>query len=116
MVQRTAGNHWLQRHAIQEFHGYEGTAVLLANVVDRADVGVIQCGCGLGFALKTGECLRVTGNLLRQELEGDEAMQPRVLSLIDDAHTPSTEFLDDAVVRDGLAYHFERDSALGRQS
>jgi hypothetical protein len=33
------------------------------------------------FALKTGECLRVTGNLLRQELEGDETTQPRVLTL-----------------------------------
>src|SRR6266849_26402 len=105
MVQRTAGNHWLQRHAIQEFHGYEGTAVLLANVVNRADVGMVQCGCGLGFALKTGECLRVTGNLLGQELEGDEAMQPRILGLVDNTHTASAELLDDAVVRNGLADH-----------
>src|SRR5713101_1012562 len=105
MVQRTAGNHWLQRHAIQEFHGYEGTAVLLANVVNRADVGMVQCGCGLGFALKTGECLRVTGNLLGQELEGDEAMQPRILGLVDNTHTASAQLLDDAVVRNGLADH-----------
>src|SRR5216683_591699 len=106
MVQRTAGNHWLQRHAIQEFHGYEGTAVLLANVVNRADVGMVQCGCGLGFALKTGECLRVTGNLLGQELEGDEAMQPRVLSLVNHTHPATTHLLNDAVVRDGLADHW----------
>jgi len=56
--------------------------------MDRADVGVVQCGCGLGFALKTGECLRVTGNLLRQELEGDETMQPRVLCFIDTTPIP----------------------------
>jgi hypothetical protein len=39
-------------------------AILLANVVYGADVGVIQRGRGLGFALKTGECLRVAGNFL----------------------------------------------------
>src|ERR1700747_1423941 len=95
----------LQRHPVQKLHGDERLSNLLADVVDRADVRVIECGRGLRFALKTGECLRVTGNLLRQELKGDEAMQPSVLSLVNDAHTPTTELLDDAVVRDGLADH-----------
>ena len=72
---------------------------------NRADVGVVQCRCGLGFALKTGECLRVSGNFLRQELEGDETMQPRVFSFVDDAHPAAAQLLDDAVVRDGLADH-----------
>ena len=82
-----------------------GLPVLLANFINRADVGMVQCGCGLGLALKTGECLRVTGDLLGQELEGDEAMQRRVLGLVDDAHPAAPELLDDAVVRDGLADH-----------
>src|SRR5438445_9251391 len=93
----------LQCYAVQKLHGYKSMPILLANVVDRAYIRVIQCGRGLGFALKTGECLRVTGNFLWQELEGDEAMQPRVFGLIDDAHAPAAEFLDDAVVRNGLA-------------
>jgi hypothetical protein len=66
---------------------------------------MVQSRCRLGFALKAGECLRVTGNLPRQELEGDEAMKPRVLGFVDDAHAAAAEFLDDAVVRDGLADH-----------
>ena len=95
----------LQRRAVQKLHGDERLAVLLANVINRADVGVVQCGCSLRLALKTGERLRVTGHFLRQELERDEAMQPRVLSFIDHTHAATTELLDDAVVRDGLADH-----------
>jgi len=38
----------------------------------------------------------------RQEFQTHSAMEPRVLSLINDAHS-AAEFLDDAVMRDRLA-------------
>src|ERR1700674_253999 len=95
----------LQRQPFQKLHGDERMPVLLANVVNRADVGMVQGGRGLGFALKAGKRLRITGNLLGQELEGDEAMQPRVFRFVDDAHAATSELLDDAVVGDGLADH-----------
>ena len=79
---------------------------MLANVVNRADVGVIQRGGGLGFALKTGEGLRIVSYIFGQEFERDEAMQPRVLGLVHHAHSAAAQFLDDAVVRDGLADHW----------
>ncbi len=53
-VQRFARNAMLQRHPVQKLHGDERLSLLFANVIDRADIGVIQCGCGLGFALKAG--------------------------------------------------------------
>jgi hypothetical protein len=59
----------------------------------------------LGFALKTGERLRIAGQLLRQEFERDKTMEARVLGFIDHAHAATPEFLDDAVVRNGLANH-----------
>ena len=99
-----------QRHAVQKLHGDESVTVRLADVVNRADIWVIKCGCGLGFALKAGECLWVTGNFLGQELKGDEAMQPSVLSFVDNTHAAAAQLLDDAVVRDGLAHK------LGRRS
>jgi len=43
--------------------------------------------------------------LRKEETQGDEAAQPRVLGLIDHAHATATEPLDDAVVRDGLVDH-----------
>ena len=66
---------------------------------------MIQCRSRLGLTLKTGKHLRVTGNTLWQEFQGDEAMQPRVLGFVDDAHPTAAQFLDDAVVRDGLPDH-----------
>jgi hypothetical protein len=79
--------------------------ILLADVVESADVGMIQCGCGLGFPLKAGQGLRVADDVFWQELEGDEAMQADVLRLVDHTHTASAYLLKDAVVRDGLADH-----------
>jgi hypothetical protein len=49
--------------------------------------------------------LRVLSNLVRQELQGDKAVQLYVLSLIDHTHPAATKLLDDPVVRDGLANH-----------
>jgi hypothetical protein len=51
--------------------------------------------------------LRIFSNIIRQELEGDEAMQPGILGLVDHAHAAAAEFLDNAIVRDGLADHGE---------
>ncbi|PYX94715.1 MAG: hypothetical protein DMG71_11710, partial [Acidobacteria bacterium] len=37
---------------------------------------------------------------------GDEAVQLDVFSLVDDPHSTTTELLEDAIVRDGLADHW----------
>src|SRR4030088_1274424 len=66
---------------------------------------MIQCGRSFSFALKTGKCLRIAGNFIRQKLEGDETMEPSVLGLIDYPHSAATQRLDDAVVRNGFADH-----------
>jgi hypothetical protein len=40
----------------------------------------------------------VLGHFARQEFQTDRAMKPRVLGLVDDAHTSATELFDDAIV------------------
>ena len=35
------GNAMLQRHPVEKLHGDEGMTILLANVINRADVGMI---------------------------------------------------------------------------
>jgi hypothetical protein len=69
------------------------------------DLALTAGGRGLSLPLKTGQRLRVSRNLGRKELEGYEAMQPCVLRFIDHTHPATTELLDDAVVRNGLADH-----------
>ena len=80
-------------------------AFLLADVVNSADVGMIQSGRGLRFALEAAKRLRVAGHFVGQELQGDEAMEASVFGLVDDAHPAAAELFDDAVMRNGLADH-----------
>ena len=49
---RPYGNQFLQRLAFDIFHGDEDLAFVLADLVDGDDVGMVQCGRGLGFALE----------------------------------------------------------------
>ncbi len=72
---RPPGDAMFQRHTIQKLHGDECFVVLVVNFVDGADIGMIQCRCRLGFALKAAEGLRVFGYVVRQELESDKAAE-----------------------------------------
>jgi len=97
------GDAMLQGEAVEKFHGDEGLAVLFADVVDSADVVVIERGSGLRFTLKPSEGLRVARDVLRQKFQRDEAAQARVFGFVNDAHASAAEFFDDAIVRNGLA-------------
>src|SRR5215472_4880633 len=67
---------------------------------------MIQYGSSLGLALKTGDRLRVMGHVFGQELERDQAAELQVLSFVHDAHTAAAQLLEDPVVRNGLADHW----------
>ena len=64
---------------------------------------MVQSGGGARFALKAFESLAVLGKMFRQELQGDEAAELGVLSLVNHTHAAATKPLQDAVVRHGLA-------------
>src|SRR5579859_5144586 len=64
---------------------------------------MVQSRGGAGFAAKTLQCLRVVSNIVRQELQGDQASQRDVLGLINDTHSTAAQLIQDAVMRDGLA-------------
>ncbi len=102
-VQWFAGDPVLQCHAVQKLHGNESLTIFLTDVVNRANILMIQSRRRLRLALEAGQCLRVSGDFFGQKLESNEAMQPRVLGFIHHTHTAAPELLDDAVVRDGLA-------------
>ena len=80
--------------------------VLLADLVDGADVGVVERRSRPSLALETFQGL--TASELQfggKKLQSDVPAQRFVLGLVDDAHATAAELLDDAVVRDGLADH-----------
>jgi len=68
----------LESGAFEILHGDEGLAVCFADVMNSADVGMVQRGCSLRFALEAGESLRIGSNLVGQELECDETTQASI--------------------------------------
>jgi hypothetical protein len=94
------GDFVLHAHAVDEFHCQE--PVLLVDLEDGADVGMVQRRGGLRLAQKA---LAVLQGMGRKKLQRDCTPQLRVFSLVDDTHPALAELLEDAVVRDGLADH-----------
>ena len=90
--------------ALQVLHDDEGLAFMLVNVVNGADVGMIERRGRAGFALEAFQRLAVLGKMLRQKLQGDEAAEFNVLGLVHHSHTPVTQHLQHPVVRNLLAH------------
>ncbi len=95
----------LQGHSLEKLHRDEGVAILFANIVDGADVGMIECGGSLGLPSKSRQRLCISGHFVRQKLERDETVQPRVFGFVDHAHAAAAQFFENPVVRNGLADH-----------
>ena len=67
-----------QRAAVDELHGDEVRAGVLAPVVDADDVGVAEVGRGLGLAAEPLDEVGVDGELGEQHLDGDLAVEQAV--------------------------------------
>ena len=76
-----------------------------ANVVNRADVGVVQCRCRLGFTLEAGKSLWVSGNTSGRNLRATKRSQAGVLRFVNHAHTATAKFFNDLIVGNGPADH-----------
>jgi hypothetical protein len=57
---------------------------VLVNVVNRADVRVVERGSGARFAPETFERVRILHDALRENLERDLPAQAQIFSLVDD--------------------------------
>jgi len=77
-------------------------ACFLTDVVNRADVRVIQRRGGFSLTSKTIERSLIAGHLDRQEFESHGAMESGVLRFVHDAHAATTESFENTVVGDGL--------------
>ena len=95
-----------QRHAFEQLHDDERLApVVLVDVVDGADVRMIQRGGGPRFAVESLQRVRLGDERLGQELQGNHPREPRVLGLEHDAHAAAAQSLENPVMGDGLADH-----------
>ena len=92
-----------QRFSVVERHGDEPPAFALADLVDRADVGMVERGGGLSLAAKADLVAGPALQLRVQELEGDLAVQLQVPCPEDAAHAAAADPSQDAEVGDLLA-------------
>ena len=95
--QRTAREPGRERLAVEILHDEELEAVLLADVVERADVGMVQPRDGSGLALEALSSLGLFGGFRRQDLDGHDASDACVVRTIDLAHPSTAEEGDDLV-------------------
>ena len=102
VADRPAFDEVLESFAVEKFHGDKSAAAFVADVEKRADIGVRKSGGGFGFAAKTFEGDGILRGFLREEFQCDGAVETRVFRFIDNAHPSAAEFLQDAVMRDGL--------------
>ena len=106
IVDRRAADEMLHGASFQIFHRNESLTVLIPNVINGANVGMVESGCSPRFSLKAGQSLRIAAEFRRQELKSDVALQAHIHRLVDNTHPAAAEFFDDLVVRDVLANHF----------
>jgi hypothetical protein len=84
----------VEGRALDVLHGDKHLVVVLADVVDDADVGVAEGRGGSRFVQEAGAGLRVGG---LEHLQRDVPAQSRVGGAVDDAHAAGAELLGDLV-------------------
>ena len=89
-----------QRPALDQFHDEVRLALVLVDIVDRTDMGMVQGGGGAGLTPEPLQRLGILGKPPWQELKGDGAVEAQVPGLVDDAHAPAAEDRFDRVARD----------------
>jgi hypothetical protein len=110
-IQHQLDGHWLSADSmlegltVEELHGQEGLILMLPNFMNCADVGMIESRSGPGFAPEAFECLRVMREFIGQKFQRHMTPEAEVFGLVNNTHPPAAEFLQNGVVRDGLANH-----------
>ena len=94
-VQRAARETLVQRLTIEQFHDEERHG-RRADVVDRADPGMVERRDRLGLALEALERLR-RGRVGWKDLDGDQPIEARVARAVDLAHATRTQRSEDLV-------------------
>ena len=103
------GQQAVQRLARHVTHGEEMAAGVLADEIDRHDVGVRQPGHGGGLGAEATDEVLAAHQFGRQHLDGHLALERLLVAEVDVAHAAAADAPEDAVVSQPL----ERQPVLG---
>src|SRR5215467_456655 len=94
---------------LEQWHHDEGLAFMIAKLIDRADVGMIERGSSTRFAFESGERSGIACQFAGQELHRYLPAELKIFRPIDNSHASAPQDLKHSVVGNLLA-----DEALGR--
>ncbi len=109
----TAVQQLLERVALDELHHDVDEPVLLAHVVDRADVGVLEGRAQAGLPFEAAAGGLALGELGAQRLDDHRPVEARVLGAVGGGLSALAELPDDPVVRERAAW-FQRNHGSRR--
>lgn len=96
--------------AVEKLHGDKNMVVVVVDLINGANIGVVEGGSGAGFTEEAIAHLGIVSNFGRKEFESGETLEAGVFGFIDDAHAALSDALEDAVVGDELT-----DELIGRR-
>lgn len=96
--QRSSGKLVAERGSRDVLHHQEIHALFRIKIVNGGDIGMIQFGEGQGLFVEMFASSFIGDGSRTQHLDGDFAVEVRVVSTEDHTHSPATDFLDNAVV------------------
>ena len=98
---------------LEQLHGHVDTAVLLPQVEDGDDVGMVEARRGLGLTQEALAGIALCGGAARDRLDRDEAVEQGIVGLEDLAHRALADLADDLVFADLLEVHRARPAGPG---
>ena len=103
--QGTSGNPVFEQHSFQKLHRNEGALLVPADLIDRTDIRMVQGGRRARFPPKSIERLAICRQFVGQKFKSDKPAQFQILRFVNDTHTATANFLENAVVGNRLANH-----------
>src|ERR1700687_297864 len=114
-LQRPARNTMLECLSFEKLHDNETLAVVFVNVINGADMRMIQRRSCSRFAAEALNSRMVLGKALGKKFQADVAAETNVLGLIHDPHSASAQLFQNAVMGDGSPGH-RKESVHSRSS
>src|SRR5579864_9851192 len=96
--QRSRREQGSQRLATNHLHCDIVRAVEVSKLVNGDDIGMIQRGGRLGFALEPAESLRVVCYVVGQEFESNKATEIDVLCFVNNPHSSTAKLFNHPVM------------------
>src|SRR5262249_11884570 len=94
-----------QRLALKQLHDDERMTFGLVDIMDCANVGMIESRSGLRLTAESRKGSWILPQIRRQKLQRDRARYPGVLGFVDNTHAAATKPFHDTVVRNYFTDH-----------